>query len=92
MRLPVTGCHTTTPKTCSAAEMVRRSMLASDALETLPEFGSVGAKLGYDHLRVLQVGPYRVIYAVAGETCTVAAVLHVRQDVTSRIDPDDFIP
>ena len=73
-----------------AAKWVRRIMSAPDILETMPAFGSIVEEFGVPHIRELLVRPYRIIYSISGDTCTIAAVLHGRQDLASWIDPDDF--
>jgi plasmid stabilization system protein ParE len=67
-------------------------MAAPDILATMPSFGAVVEEFGVDHIREFGVGPYRVTYAVEGDVCTIAAVIHARQDLTNTLDANDFQP
>ena len=73
-----------------AAKWIRRIMSAPDILESMPYRGAIVEEIGRSNIRELLVGPYRIIYGVSGDTCTIAAVLHGRQDLLSHFDPDDI--
>ena len=73
-----------------ASKWVRRIMSAPDILETMSYRGAIVEEIGLEHIRELLVGSYRIIYSISGETCTIAAVLHGRQDLPTHFDPDDL--
>jgi toxin ParE1/3/4 len=78
----------TAPRT--AAKWARRIMSAPTILTSLPRRGAVVEEFGLDHLREILVGPYRVVYWIDGDTCSVVTVLHGKQDLTSHLDPDNL--
>jgi toxin ParE1/3/4 len=73
-----------------AAKWVRRIMAAPDILATMPLIGPMVDEIGRPEIRELLVKPYRIIYRVRGDVCTIGAVYHGRQDLLSHLDPDDL--
>lgn len=73
-----------------AAKWVRRIMSAPDILETMPFIGPMVEEIGRPEIRELLVKPYRIIYRVRGDVCTIGAVYHGRQYLLSHLDPDEL--
>jgi plasmid stabilization system protein ParE len=77
-------------RAATAAKWTRKITAAPAILATVPRVGSVVEEFGLDHIRELLVGPYRVIYAIDGDVCSVVAVVHSKQDLANVFDPDDL--
>lgn len=73
-----------------AARLAQRIVEAPKRLEVLPRIGSRVPEFDRDDLRELSVRPYRILYAIRGETCSVVAVIHGSRDLPALIDPEDL--
>jgi len=67
-----------------AVKLVSRLLRATRSLEHSPKMGRVVAELGQDDVRELvSVRPYRIIYRIREETCSVVYVFHSSRDFAS---------
>ncbi len=74
-----------------AAKLVQRLKEASRPLAYTPRLGRVVPDFRREEFRELvTIKPYRIIYTVRGDDCTVVAVIHGRRDLKSAFDPDQF--
>jgi plasmid stabilization system protein ParE len=72
------------------AEKLRvRILAAGELLERFPLIGSVVREYSREHLRERFVKPFRVVYVVRGDVCTVVGVFHASRNLSAAIDPDD---
>ncbi len=63
---------------------------AVDRLESLPLMGRVVPEFKIQTIRELIVSPYRILYHVRGETCSVIAVVDSRRDFTRVVRLEDL--
>lgn len=56
----------------------------------MPQSGARVPEFDRDDIRELVVRPYRILYAIRGETCHVVAVVHGSRDLLRLIDPEDL--
>jgi len=61
----------------------------ADLLERFPLIGSVVPEYGREYLRERYVKPFRVLYAVRGNVCTIVGVIHSHRNLSAAFDPDD---
>jgi toxin ParE1/3/4 len=65
-------------------------MDAPDLLTTSPRLGRQVPEFGQEDLRELvTVRPYRIIYRIHEDTCTILAVVHSRRDLR-KLRPEDL--
>jgi toxin ParE1/3/4 len=63
---------------------------ATRRLEAHPEVGCVVPEFERVDLREILVRPYRIIYQVRGETCSIVTVIHAGRDLPSHLDLEDL--
>ena len=71
-----------------------RILAAANLLVDFPLIGSVVSEYNREYLRERLVKPFRVIYAVRGDTCTIVGVIHASRDLTAvlTVDETDLLP
>jgi toxin ParE1/3/4 len=73
-----------------AEKLLARILAAGDLLDRFPLIGSVVPEFSREHLRERYVKPFRVLYIVRGEVCSIVGVIRASRDLPSAIDPDEI--
>jgi len=73
-----------------AVKLVNRLVAAPRNLAEFPRLGRVVPEFGLEHLReLLTVRPYRMLYVVREDHCSIVAVIRSR-DLAALLRPEDF--
>lgn len=74
------------------AERLHAKVLQTlDRLETFPFIGWAVPEFDIEQLREILVRPYRILYVVRDDVCSIVAFIHGSRDLTRHVDPDDFL-
>jgi toxin ParE1/3/4 len=71
-----------------AEEMRTRLVEASERLERFPLMGRVVPEFKLESYREVIVRPFRLIYRVRDDVCSIIAVVHSRRDLTQLLLPE----
>jgi plasmid stabilization system protein ParE len=72
-----------------ASRLGNRLIEAPRRLALLPRCGARVPEFDQDNIREIVVRPYRIIYIIEGEDCSVAAVIHGSRDLARVLGQDD---
>jgi toxin ParE1/3/4 len=74
-----------------AIKLVNRLVAAPRNLAQFPLMGRVVPEFGLEHLRELvTVRPYRILYVVREDHCSIVAVIRGSRDLSALLKPEDF--
>lgn len=73
-----------------AERLAARLMAAPRRLEIEPRTGWQVPEFDQDHIRELLVRPYRIIYVIRQDICSIVAVVHASRDLTKLFRPEDL--
>ena len=76
----------------AATKLAAKVVRAPRRLSRTPRCGAIVPEFEQDSIRELLVRPYRIIYVVQDETCSIVAVIHGRRDLTNLSRFEDFGP
>ena len=71
-------------------EVRSRILTGVGRLAMLPLMGRVVPEFNLDHLRELIQSPYRILYIVRGDVCSIVGVFHSRRNLASLVHPEEF--